>query len=69
MVNVLVAFFLLYAVVFMPFSSLTLAKSNLKNIDSNSCREQIDEKSLDDLFGADPYLFDLANHISIDSIL
>ena len=39
------------------------AESNLKLSDSNSIRERMNNKSIDDLLGRYPYLFDPGSHM------
>ena len=59
----LVACFLSFIFVFIPFSTVVRSESNFKTSDSNFTRELMDQKSIDDLLGPDPYLFDPGNHI------
>ncbi len=60
-INRLVVFLLSFILVVIPFASVMRAESDLKT--SNTSLEPMDQKSIDDLLGPDPYLFDPGNHM------
>ncbi len=61
--NALIACSLSLLFVFIPFSTVIRGESNFKTNESNSSRELMDKKNIDDLLGPDPYLFDPGNHM------
>ena len=61
--NIVVIFLMFIGLCLFSFTQSIRAELSVESFDSNAKTKVMDKKSIDDLLGPDPYLFDPGNHM------